>query len=236
MIALFDILGFEERLSSDGLSRLVDAYTELATIVKEKRGALILDACANARQQDDGTIVSNVAMGILEVEQAYFSDTIIFWGQYDRARFWTFCDICSEFVCQVLRIGMPIRGGIAVGEAHLDKGTNTYLGYPLVEAARVERTQQWIGVSFGPSFMQEPFRRLFRLEHVMFYTAHRRADSDASQWIPGLVLDWPRKWRQTFGDSPCRQLSQLNTRPKYARYYERSIHFAELSEQFQRKE
>lgn len=231
VLALFDVLGFEDRLRSDGLPRLVDAYRELAAVVRKRRDCLIIDAMAEARELDDGSVLSVPAIGVLVVEQAFFSDTIVLWAIFDRARFWTFCDICAEFFCTVLHLGMPLRGGIAVGDAHMDRRTKTYLGYPLVEAARVEKAQRWIGVSFGPSFTGDPFRRYLRPDQTMYFTEHRKADADAGQFIPGVVLDWPRKWRKVFRESPCRHLAQLNRKPPYDSYYRTSIRFAELSDQ-----
>lgn len=171
VIALFDVLGFENRLSTDGLKRFVLAYEKLSDIVRQSRDTLIIDGGANAREMDDGSILSEVRMGSLIVEQAYFSDTILLWTIFDQVRFWSFCNVCAEFICEILHLGMPLRGGISIGEAHMDKKTNTYLGYPLIEAARVEKAQQWIGASFAPSFTHEPYCRMFRPESILFFTA-----------------------------------------------------------------
>lgn len=35
--------------------------------------------------------------------------------------------------------------------------SGTYLGQPIIEAARTERLQKWIGISFGNSFFKPDF-------------------------------------------------------------------------------
>jgi hypothetical protein len=52
---------------------------------------------------------------------------------------------------------LPLRGRMAVGEAILDKTNGVHLGVPLVEVARLERAQEWIGCSVGPSFGVPPY-------------------------------------------------------------------------------
>jgi hypothetical protein len=38
----------------------------------------------------------------------------------------------------------------------MDKPNRTYLGEPIVEAARAEKAQQWIGLGLGRSFINKP--------------------------------------------------------------------------------
>jgi hypothetical protein len=136
--------------------------------------------------------------------------------------------MCNVFVCEVLESGMPLRGGIAVGEAYMDKGTGTYLGKALVEAAEVEKSQDWIGVSFGPSFAVAPYNEFFMAESVLVYRRHRKPSR--TKWIPGLVLDWPRVWRNSRVAPVPRLLASMNTDPKFNDYYRHAIDFVEFSE------
>ncbi|MCI0424078.1 MAG: hypothetical protein L0312_33525 [Acidobacteria bacterium] len=96
-------------------------------------------------------------------------------------------------MCETLRAELPVRGALGLGSAIMDKATRTYLGQPLVEAARAEKAQQWLGLAFGPSFAS---RRdvPFSADFVRPYTKHRKPGH--SDMLPGLVVDWPRMWRE----------------------------------------
>jgi hypothetical protein len=222
VIALFDVLGFESRLKSIGLRRMFAAYTSLTEVANQNKSGLIIDAAPVG----DGTSIP-FAGGIV-VQQDFFSDTFIFWVNYDPTRFRTFCRILNQFFCRLLQLGVPVRGGISVGELIMDKSKRTYLGEPLVEAARVEKAQQWVGMSLGPSFTRPPFGDHFDLQRVIFYTAHRKPGY--SEYIPGLVLDWPRYWRSNIGRSPLIDLRRLDADPQYSLYYQRTFDFIEYSE------
>jgi len=233
VVALFDVLGFGERVRSYGLRNLTLAYNQLTQVVRRRRNCLIIDATIPLGESEEGYPITGTALAELVVNKTYFSDTILFWAIYDRARFWTFCSICAEFFCEVLNMRIPLRGGISLGEAYMNNRTRTYLGYPLVEADRVEKTQLWLGVSFGPSFAEYPFKHYFRAEHVLYYTAHRKPGN--TQYIPGFVLDWPRQWRKMYTHSLYEHLAGMNINPKYQDYYLRAIQFAELSERAERE-
>ena len=222
VIALFDVLGFGERVLSSGLSRLVVAYDRLLDIVDVPRSGAMLHCAV-----PDGNGGRAAAFGYLDIQCERFSDTVLLWSPYSRFSFGPFVGMCTRFVCDVLHLGMPIRAGVAVGEAHMDKSRRVFLGKPVVEADRVEKAQGWIGVSFGPSFARKPFNEYFEPDAVLVYTAHRKPGY--SKWVPGLVLDWPRHWRKTYTVSPEAHLSQMNTKPEYSKYYERAIHFCQFS-------
>ena len=225
-IAFFDVLGTEERSFSRPLSMLVRAAKLLARIARRDRGRFVIDAVSGAQQQEDGTVVSPTSLYTFDPEFDYRSDSIIIWSIFDRARIFHFCDACADFFCDVLEQRIPLRGGIAVGVGYMDKNSGIYVGRPLAEAVRVEAAQAWIGVSFGPSFTNEPHRRSLLPEHVLEFTAHRKS---GHPWIPGQVLDWPRRWRSRYGTSPAEAIRDMNTDARYSAYYEMTLKFIELS-------
>ncbi len=223
VVALFDLLGFSNRVMRDGLPGLLVAYDALIDIVKKHQAGAMLNCGIPV---GNGTCAAG--FGVFDIEHAYFSDTIVLWCSYNTFCFPPFCHICNVFICEVLESGLPLRGGIAVGEAHMDKTTGTYIGKALVEAAEVEKSQDWIGASFGPSFAVAPYNEFFMAESVLVYRRHRK--SGRTQWVPGAVLDWPRVWRNA-GKGPVQHvLSNLNTDPKFSRYYQHATEFAEYSE------
>lgn len=134
IIGLFDVLGFEERLRSQGLGKLEQAYEAMLRIVDKENGAAILDCSIPV-----GNGATGAAFGAVSVDQDYFSDTVLLWTRYHFMGLKWFCRVCNEVFCALLELGMPVRGAITVGDAIMDKARRKYLGYPLVEAARVEK-------------------------------------------------------------------------------------------------
>jgi hypothetical protein len=70
IVTLFDILGIKERMDVDGI--LTD-YEHLTSFVDQQTGCLVIRSVS----ADDGGFCP--AVGYLEVQQAYFSDTFILW-------------------------------------------------------------------------------------------------------------------------------------------------------------
>lgn len=77
-----------------------------------------------------------------------------------------------------------------MGETHMDRHSGTNIGKAIVKAVEVEKSQDWIGVSFGPSFVMASYHQFFLAESVLVYRRHRKPGR--AQLVPGLVFDWPR--------------------------------------------
>ncbi len=218
IIALFDILGTEARQSGRPLSSIVPEFELFAELAQEDRDQLIIDGGVNPQLHADGTISSVCAIGSHHVEAEVFSDVNFLWCVFDLRRLELFCETCAEFFCKALHNRIPLRGGIAVGQAHMDRVKRVFVGKPLTEAERVEKAQLWVGVSFGPSFAGSPFNACLPRRHVLHFGDHRKPGH--SDLIPGIVLDWPRKYRDMYGESPERALARLNTDQEHSRYYD----------------
>lgn len=125
---------------------------------------------------------------------------------------------------------LPLRGSIGVGPAILDKSNGTYLGLPLVDAARLEKRQRWLGVSFCDSFLRPPYNVIYP-DSVIPYSEHFKEEADRRK--PCLVLDWPRSWRdQKLGDIEA-VISELNKDRDHEAYYANTLKFVAHSEQNQ---
>jgi hypothetical protein len=146
VVALFDVLGFEDRLGRFSLEEIYGQYRELISIASTKGSHAFFDA----RPVGDGKSVP--FFGYVEIEQDYFSDTILLWTRFKPGTFNPFLHVCAHLMCEALQAELPLRGAISLGNAIMDKSTRTYIGPPLVEAARAEKAQQWIGLCFGRSF------------------------------------------------------------------------------------
>ena len=221
LVALFDVLGFEDRIGRLSLDEVHGQYKELLAIATSKGSHAFFDA----RPAGDGTMVP--FFGFISIEHDYFSDTILLWSPFSPATLKPFLHVCSSFMCETLHAELPVRGAIALGSAIMDKSTRTYLGQPLVEAARAEKAQQWIGLGFGSSFAS---RRdvPFSADLVRPYTNHRKPGY--GDLLPGLVVDWPRAWRKEYGRSALPLLERLAGRGRVPEYYRCTIEFVRHSD------
>ena len=189
MLAVFDVLGFSARLERDGLENVVRMYRDLidrAVLIEAMR-------CLGARPIGDGTRVP--VLFALPVEYAYFSDTILLWVPLEPLFAAPFISRCAALICEALKLGVPLRGAIALGHAVLDKETKTFIGEPLVEAARLEAAQGWLGATFAPSATWPPFLAEVEPKFLLEYAIPIKDGMD--RYASPVALDWPRKWRET---------------------------------------
>ena len=221
VVALFDVLGFEDRIGRCSLDEIHGQYKDLLSIAASKGSHAFFDA----RPTGDGSMVP--FFGFIDIEQDYFSDTILMWSPFRPSMLKPFLHVCSSFMCETLRAELPIRGAIALGAGIMDKSARTYIGPPLVEAARAEKAQQWIGLGFGPSFRSRKDVP-FSADLVRPYEKHRKPDS--GEMLPGLVVDWPRAWRKEYGNSAVHTLERLSQSGKQTDYYRHTIEFVRHSD------
>lgn len=218
-VALFDVLGFESLLRRNGLAEVQAKYMTLINYVRQQTGGLDVVALP------DGS----VAVGWLMIGNAYFSDSLLFWTRYSKVALPDFTRGMAEAVCHGLENGLALRGAIAVGQAVLDSGNGVYLGEPLVEIARTEREQRWIGLSFGPSFGRPGYADGFYLNTVLPFKSHYK--DPENDYATGMTVDWPRRWRESRSTNLTDAIRALDVDSAYAAYYENTIRFAEFSEQ-----
>lgn len=218
VVCLLNVLGFENILNRLGLGSLRTKYESLIEYVKSQTGGI------DIAPTPDGM----VAVGWLVLGNAYFSDTMLFWTRYSTTALPSFSNLVAEAVCYGFEIELPLRGAIAVGEAVLEREGGVFLGDPLVEVARTERAQEWIGVSFGPSFLQLEFNRGFYLKTVLPYKSQYK--DKTSEYATGIAIDWPRRWRETRKSDPRPVVRSLDLTPKYSSYYVKALDFIDFSE------
>jgi hypothetical protein len=218
VLCLLDVLGFESLFKSIGLKELADRYAKLTRYVKEQTGGM------DIAPTPDG----HVAVGWLVIGNAYFSDTLLFWTSYNEISLPSFTQLIAETICYGLENKLALRGTLSVGEMILDNDSGTYLGQPLIEAARTEQLQQWIGVSFGCSFAKPDFNKGFYLNTVLPYKSHYK--DQASSLVTGMVVDWPRRWRETRKMDIRPLVSGMDTDPEFSEYYKKTLEFIDFSE------
>lgn len=202
-----------------GLAAIEGKYRKLTDYVNEQKGGL------DVIPTPDG----HIAVGWLVIGSAYFSDSLLFWTQYSKMALPSFTHCIAEAICFGLETELPLRGAIAVGEAVLDEKSGVFLGRPLVEVARTERTQRWIGASFGPSFSEAGFSDGFYLHTILPYKSHYK--DRTNEFATGITVDWPRRWRESRRSDPLPVLRRLNRDPAFSAYYDRTESFVAFSEE-----
>lgn len=218
IVSLLDVLGFENLFQLIGLEKMKERYDKLTEYVKRQTGGI------DVVPTPDG----HVTVGWLVIGNAYFSDTLLFWTKYSKMSLPSFTHLISESICWGLENGLPLRGTIAVGETILDPDSGTYLGQPIIEAARTETAQEWVGVSFGPSFLAPDFNNGFYLNSVLPYKSHYK-DKD-SPLATGITVDWPRLWRETRKTDVRELVSAMDTDERFSCYYQKTLDFIAFSE------
>ena len=203
-IALFDILGFSNYVTTHGNQTILELYNKLLDIVYTPD----ISKAVPIRMSDDWKEGQYIANANGHVNVCHFSDTFIIYVHYlcRREAYWlatpkyepyplllgekdtpycpifyqehqiylSFLQTCMDFFCQSIIAGIPLRGCVSSGFALMDSNQSIYFGTPLVEAARGEPARKAIGISFGKSFNN----------HHPVYNDY---------FIP--FLDWPRYWR-----------------------------------------
>lgn len=226
-IALFDVLGFSELHKKLGTEKLYLIYEQLidkAIIEKTKEGVKFLGATR------EGLFV----VGNLEVRFVYFSDTILLWTPFNEVFFPFFVTICSEFMIDAIDIGLPLRGALTVGDAIMDRTKGIFLGEPIIEAARLEKAQNWIGVTFGSSFnsigLHEAMINFTDIQ--LNYTSQMKIGYE--ELNSRVVLDWARKMRELNKTEliKTKLTTAMNLTDKKS-YYENTFAFFDYSDRNQ---
>lgn len=218
VLCLLDVLGFKSLFESMGLKKLEDRYEKLIAYVKEQTGGL------DIVPTPDG----HVAVGWLLLGNTYFSDTLLFWMNYNTMALPSFTQLVSETICYGIEHQLPLRGTLSVGLSILEKESGKYLGEPIIEATETEKFQKWIGVSFGRSFSKPGFNEGLYLNTVLPYKSHYKEDE--KDYCTGMVVDWPRRWRETRKADVRPLVYALDTDPDFSDYYERTLRFIDFSE------
>lgn len=121
-----------------------------------------------------------------------FSDSIILISHDDSEK------ACLAVLVYALRSmqyliasGLPVRGGAAFGEMHVDEAKSLFLGKALTAAYELEQKQNWIGVALDISvdakfchmFLKSPMSELFPLYEVPM-------KSGPIKWLRTLNWRW----------------------------------------------
>ncbi len=215
IICLLDVLGFENLFKSLGLEKIVEKYKMLTDAVKnETRKVFLL-------QGPDGHPV----MGFASIESAYFSDSIMYWVNYDTFRLEVLLKGISELICKSIEIGLPLRGSASIGKVSIDMKESVFLGQPIIDAARGETAQNWVGFTLSKTFGLDGYNKGFKADYILQYEDHIKKEKE-DLLIP-LVLDYPRHWRATRSGCLVQQIEKLKL---FEECNKNTINFVKYSE------
>jgi hypothetical protein len=218
IIAILDVLGFEQMYRSLGPQRMQAIYERLIAAAQS-----CTDIHAIGMHRFDGALVPTMFQ--FELGFAYFSDTLLLWAPLGETHVSPFLARCADVFLEALALGIPLRGAIATGEAVLDQKNGVFLGTPLIDAARLEHAQDWIGVSLTRSCTEVlPW---IDSSMAMPYTPPCKTDTRAKLHC-GFVLDWPRRARLRQIDIAT-ALAAMNPPESHRLYYDFAGDFAEHS-------
>lgn len=199
ILGLFDVLGFESRFAKNGLKEMARKYRLLIAAAKRAAEqpdivrAMMPDELPFTFDPGSGCGFMNVLVMPTEINHAYFSDTILLWSPYDKFSVQPFFDACVSMIQESLEVGLPLRGSISIGDVIFNREKGIFLGGALIEAARLEKDQRWIGVTLSSTFLlTPPFNHPYPY-HTIPYAAHFEDPDDRKRLA--LVLDWPRAFR-----------------------------------------
>jgi hypothetical protein len=221
ILGVFDVLGFSALLGSRSLKEVTSLYEKLIAEAVTKEAVRTFGVIRlNERE-------SATTMFALPVRHTHFSDTIILWVPLVQHFIAPFIARCADLVCEALKMGLPLRGALSVGSAVLHSRSGTFVGQPIVEAARLEQAQNWLGVSLGLSMLASDVSREFDPNFILPYNAPVKPRR--KHLLSGLALDWPRRMVTHHKSEPLEMLQSLNTSPAHRRYYDNAAKFVEFS-------
>ena len=218
--AMFDVLGFSAWLRSVGLEAVLQSYhllIERVVIRANEKGSL------SAVQTPEGMLFAVTG----PPSYAYFSDTIVLWCPLVPPLVADFVERCSSLICEALAMNIPLRGALSLGDAVLDSKSSFFLGEPIVEAANLEKGQNWIGLTLGNSALWSPFLAQLHGTTIIEYPPPMK--DRFKDYASPIVVDWPRRWRDGHGECPSLKLRELDKDPAFSTYWNNSINFAEFS-------
>lgn len=226
VLAFFDILGTSEKIKHEQYDKVYDFYCYMVNLCSEERIPLSFYALPG-HPHDGSEIVI-----LFPINHAFFSDTFIVWiechdlfGMSSRG----FFEKCMKIFIEALKYGIPLRGAISRGSAIMDSQNNIYLGKPIVEAAKAEVAQNWLGIGLTSSFQETTVSETHLLLPYHDHIKEKYMEKNKEILFVEAVLDWPKYWRNVEKDSPIPYIQAMNTDGNFSSYYDNAIKFVNYS-------
>ena len=147
-IALLDILGFNKKNQKCPIGDILIVIERLSEIIKSQKTTEISSAELNGKIQNYQNTISKI----------FYADTLMLWETSEN-------DESKQIVMDTIRSIMgysyaskiPMRCGIAFGEFIVDERNAIFAGKAIADAHDVESMQNWIGIGFHESCLDDPW-------------------------------------------------------------------------------
>ena len=228
-LAFFDILGTSETIERGHYNKVYNFYSYMVKLCSEEMIPLSFSNLPGRRLfSENCEIVIKCPM-----HHAFFSDTFILWIEYEpffEMSLRGFYEKCMDIFTEAIKNGIPLRGAISRGLAIMDCDNNIYLGKPLVEAAKAEHAQNWLGIALTKSCQEATLSEVWALLPYEEHIKKEKIYDCKKALFTNCVLDWPKYWRNTQEDDDIiKYINKMNRIKKYSSYYENTIEFIKYS-------
>lgn len=226
VLAFFDILGTSEKIKQEQYDKVYDFYHYMVNLCSEELIPLSFYALPGDSHDATETVVR------FPMNHAFFSDTFIVWVEYYNLFGMSshgFFEKCMEIFIEALKHGIPLRGAISRGSAIMDIQNNLYLGKPIVEAARAESAQNWLGIALTRSFQETTVSEAHLLLPYHDHINEKYIEKNKEILFVQAVLDWPKYWRNNENNSPIPYIQAMNTDANFSSYYDNAMKFVNYS-------
>lgn len=251
VVALFDVLGFAFRLEKFGLDEIFKRYLSIVDLVKrnsEKNRVLF-----EQLHIDAPLFLADAPPAIIyDISAIYSSDSILLWsnlawkisqdkpieilkknenhpayGYFSKpVPLEPFLTMCANIICKSIEIDLPLRGAIAMGDAELNMKDQIFLGEPIVDAARLEKEQNFIGLSVCNSFIEQKDHKRFFLP----YSKQFKEDYNGPRKT--FALNWPLFWNNSRSSDLKLTIEELSKKNDSHPYYSNTLEFIKYSENY----
>jgi hypothetical protein len=147
-VALCDVLGFTQLMQKYDIQTLAKQYDDM--LREAKASCLMVKRYPSPKPW----IAERYRAGAVA-----FSDTILLWSDCDSKE----RDVSGSFFSYIagvfsiaLKMGFPLRIGIAYGECVINPEAGLFLGKPVVNAHQTEQAQDWVGIGCHRSCFDSP--------------------------------------------------------------------------------
>lgn len=231
VLAFFDILGTSQKIKSGHYDKIYDFYSYMADLCSAEEIPISFSKLPG-HINDGADIVLSIPM-----KHAFFSDTFIIWIEYEQCFGMSlrgFFEKCMNIFIEAIKRGIPLRGAISRGDAIMDEGKKLYLGEPIVEAARAEAIQNWLGIGLTKSCQE---LSVSEARMLLPYTEHIKEShinnikEEKDILFTNCVLDWPKYWRETQKDDVNPLIERMNNDCVFSSYYDNAIKFVNYSKE-----
>lgn len=176
-VAFLDIIGFKNLVATSDKSR-DDTIKRIRSLSKSDNDIIT---------RYDG-----------QIDIARFSDTIFVFTDGNTSKdLECIIKATADILIDTIKIGLPIKGVIAHGNAVCEKENQLFIGNPIVDAYELERQLKYLGIIFHHSAEQTladgDLQKLLEEKKTPFVKGGK---------VFHLSVNWTKIWKQRFPRSP----------------------------------